>query len=400
MKLKAFLCITAVSCLFALIQCGEIGTKEKSELDVVFLDVDNNIPVGAMEEIVQSYKDAHQDIIVNTKTAEIEADATYSTMAEQFKNADVIIFPSVIEDTLSPRSSSFYTISATSTNLPESIAQHYQTSNQELWAQPLLYDPVIQIIRKDAVKRTGDQFFPRSWSKIAHISQLGIVDDTYPVPQLKIYDPKEYGLTDTLAAYYLSRGLFYDVVVGKGLSDDMSMDLHRIAQFDILKTIALFTTGNRDKLDFSFDFVKTLEEFNESNGMFTFLRYSSFIQKDPTFQSNFYWGIAPSIYDEKPVLCYSVNAAIPIDGDQPEMAKEFISYITNMPEEGLKPNGYFTVNELPTSELFPENHFIVIRSNSNKLHEKVFYDCLQKKKDILEFNGIWLSGFSILKNHG
>lgn len=397
MNYKPFLCIIMLFGVIIFNQCGNQNTTSKQSLDIVFLNVKDNIPIEPIKKIINTFEESNDDLIINTTTAIVDVNESYSELLERFRNTDVIIFPSILEDTLSAKSSSFYPISATSTNLSDSIQQHYRQSNDKgIWAVPFLYDPIIKIIRKDAVTKTGDQFFPDSWNKTLLISELALSDDSYRYPLFQIIESDEYSYTDTLAAYYLSRGLFHEVIIGNGFSNDMSMELHRIGQYDIFKTISMFMTNDAENKDYNLKTIKSIEDFIETKGLFSFVRHSDLNKSSKSIQSNFYWGIAPTIHDEKPILCYSINAAIPIESDLTDIAKLIIKELTVNNHNINEMEGYLSNHEMKNNSKTSENNLMLIRSNNKTLHTKIFKDILNQKKDIIDFNGIWLQSYNII----
>lgn len=397
MKQKAFLGFVMISSLFVFTQCGQWSQpKPKPSLDIVYLNVDHDVPVEALTAISQEFAKQHEGLIINSTSETVAPDESYATILEKFRHADVIIYPSKLISTFESRANSFYPLSATETNLNQAFLSHFQSPSKDgVWSLPLGFDPVIMAVQKQAVRKTGDEFFPRSWSKVLLVSELCASDENYAFPHLTVMDKNGYGLTDTLAAFYLATGLFYDVLTGKGFSPDMEMIMHENSQYQIIQTLPQYMTGNRESVEFGFQTVKSWDELLKAKGWFTFLRYSEWMNAPKEMQDQYFMGIAPNPYDENPVLCYSVNTSVSLESDQPELAKEFIYFAAKAEGESTGKQ-YATLNEMNQKGLLPESYFIVIRNNGKTLHEKAYFDCVQKKTNTLDFSSIWMAAYNVI----
>lgn len=398
MNYKPFLCIILLTCLSVFYQCGgQQDQVAQKIINVKLLSIDEDLPIETIQSAIQSFENNHQNMMVNVTNTKIDADSSYATIQEYLNNTDVVIFPSVIEDTLALRKNSFYPLETTESSLQSTIVNHYKSdANDKIWAKPLLLDPVIKIIRKEAVHKTGNQFFPRSWNETFLISDLGSSDESFRQPQFKVYDNQMRGISDSIAAYYLSFGLFNDVIIGKGFSKDLTTEQIEMAEYDIFKTIGIYMKDNDNARNISIDYVNSIDEMIQNKGLFTFVRHSIFKQSSEMEQNQFYYGIAPNIHDKKPVLCYSICASVPISSQEPENAKMLIGQIEENMNAAQEKEGYISIHNFENDSLIPENFYLVIRTNANTYHENIIYDVLNNDKSVYEFNKIWLNGFKIL----
>lgn len=396
---RFFVVVGFCTAVFSLSGCGGGGDipQQNKSLDLVFLDVNSEVPIESIKNVANEFSATHDDLIVNTTTVVVEPDVSFQELLRNIRNVDAIFFPSLLEETIEKHSNIFYPLILTETNLPEDILSHYKIDEGEgIWSVPVYIDPVVMLVRKKAMTVTGDQKFPENWAKLLLVSQLGHTDLLVSYPNMVIYNSSPYAITDSVAAFYLSRGLFYDQIFGEGLSPTMEEVQHEIQQNQILMSIARFQSKNPEEMEYSFVKRKSLKEYADSIALFTYARLSELKKEPDEIKQQVYTGVLPNPFDKNPVLCYSVNTSVSLESDEPELANGFIQYLLRETVENDTVN-FLTLKEWQSTNILPENRIMVTRRNAKTVHEKYLFERLQGKKKTLDYKDVLMQSYKIIE---
>ena len=366
--------------------------QPKERLNVIILNCADELKGDLFRQTAQDYAKAHPDLIVGATVETVEPGASLSEILEHLKEADVALFPSVLNGACRTRLESFYPLSATEAVIPPLLDTAYAGQQADTgWAAPLMIDPVVMVTKKTAVQSSGEEMPPSTWPNIELMGGLAVSTGNGSYPLFRFIWRGGCGLTDSIAAHQLALGydkfsLHKDIEKPREVWDESTVLTRGLKVFKQLM-------DEENPIEKIPD-VKTLEAFLETKSIITFARYSAYRSLPEPMRDQVFVTSIPSP-DKMSVICYAAAAAVPITAGNPERAKEFIHNLLSKQDSLSESHGCLPARwpweGVPLN--YPSDTIFILRENLLSAPDNIVIDVLNGNLDILEFDQYWKPGF-------
>ena len=325
----------------------------------------------------------------------VEAGTPFAGIVEKLNEADVVVFPSLLDMELRGHMESFYPLSATEAVIPGLLDRAYAGAQAStLWAMPFAVDPVVMLIKQDAVHATGDYHPPADWTKIVMITNVARTEPYHP--QL-VFDAEDaYSFSNAVAAYLLAMRVDQEktgVPLEQPVTEMEKDDLVR----SLLPGLMRFITGSDENQDLELPRVESIEAFLKSDAVLVFSRYSAYLKLNEEQKKLVYAVAVPSPNPHKVMLCHALAAAIPLACKNPVRSHELIRYILDHQEAIAEEQHYLPLHEETPGPLSILNHVLVLRDSAVRFEKEHLVQYLQGKIDYAEFNTHWQNGLFLVQ---
>jgi len=370
-----------------LVSCGE--KKPPEQLRIMILNSENELKSDVFNSLVKAYTNAHPKIVVSCTPESISSEIPPHELAVKFGGTDVVIFPSIFNQSLKSLPNAFYPVSEPETQLPPVLGQAFAASESgKLWASPLMMDPMVMILKKTLNPPN------LTWQMLEIYGNIARKNQGTDTPPMTLLNGRPADLADSVASRMLSMGF------QKYLLHNLPLEM------DTTQKDVIYTLGNgfrnwkrflnrtpKDRLS-ELPLVSDLNDFIDSPSSMIFARYSDFQSLPPDRQNKLRAIQIPTPY-RPTTLVRVVSAGIPIESGNPTRGEEFINYLLSEQKTLYDKHGFIPTNILEGNDkiarIFSRKTVFVPRERHAALGQKLIIDSINGKMSIEEFNTVWAS---------
>ena len=374
--------------------CSKKQSPPQEKLNVRIVSIPGQIDADAIKAIAAQYSAANPALITGVTAETTTIDDFLRNPNALLKDTDVLIFPSIVADSLQLQKEAFYPQSVTDTDVYKTI-QDIFTTEKGLWAVPLTADPIVMITKKASFNLIGEEGTDSNWSKILMISSMSL-DKGVKLPHVVFTTGRPEALTDSIAALEFGYGYAKEIIQGVTIPNLVEQN-----QFSkILKISNESLKGFMISKDQSLPEIPQVENLpafsTNPNAIVTFARLSEYFSLSANDQSKL--SFAPTAKVDTPVIpCYVVAASVPLESQNPASANKFIGFLNSKMDELAQKSHTLPVNtKVPQAwKIFVEDAIPVVRTNNKTIDQKDVLELLNGTAQIMEANKKWLPAFTI-----
>lgn len=388
------LCMCGLVALIALamISCAE-KEAPKEQFTITLATLDWPALEEAFPALTKEYADAHPDLSIQVKIPFTTVDQFLADPGSAMADTDVLLFPSTALKALEAQAHSFYPITDIGFTPSPSFASLF-TSSTGYWAVPLILDPLVCLVKAEAMQSLGESTIPADWSSV-RLASNALLDSGSTLPHIYFYPQTDQSLADSIAALQFAFG--YRKTTLQGMPELNFIDQELFEKGLARSNSALKSYMTQDAELTALPLVQSVSEFIASpSGLMTFARLSTYLELSAEDQAKLLAGAVPTA--EQTVLpSYALAAGIPLESKNPSLAEAFIHFLIVKTQTIAKNTGTLaTPNPLDNTPVsFPDSTLFLLRTNPNYIDTPKALNLLNDKTPVMEANQAWEAGYFI-----
>lgn len=389
--------LTSLLVAFVMVSCGKKKEEKPPEqLNIkVFLSSDSSTS-DVYRNVINQYAAAHSELIVNSTMESDSLQQIKANPSGYLSNADVIVYPSTYNTVLRSQPSNYYPLSATIAQIPPVVDQAYRNPDTgKLWALPLVADPMIMVLKKNAARVTGDSTPPKTWSKVDMISGINL-SNGLAMPHFVFLNKDSLYLADSMAAIQMAVGFYQDSLRGEKIEEKSTEEKRMQTLHQSVTHFRNYFNEEGEPIN-QLPQVTSLTEFIESDALFTIARHSDYMNLPNEMQNQLFLMIIPTDYEKITIPCHLIVSAVPIQAANHKRGIEFIKFLldnANVVADGI---GGLVIDQTSikndANSLLSMDLYLVPRESDLAIGQKSVIDVLNGDFSIKEFTHLWAEGF-------
>ncbi len=389
--------LTSFLITMMMVSCGKKKEEKPPEqLNIkVFLSPDSSTS-DVYRNVINQYSTAHSELIVNSTMESDSLQQIKANPSGYLTNTDVIVYPSTYNTVFRSQPSDYYPLSATIAQIPPVADQAYRKPDTgKLWALPLVADPLVMVLKKDAARVTGDSSPPKTWSKVDMISGINL-SNGLAMPHFVFLNKDSLYLADSMAAIQMAVGFYQDLLRGQEIEEKSTEEMRLQTLHQSVMHFRNYFNEEGETIN-QLPQVTSLSEFIESDALFTIARHSDYMNLPKEMQDQLFLMIIPTDYEKVTIPCHLIVSAVPIQSANHKRGIEFVKFLINNADDIADGIGGIAIDQSTqkndANSLFSMDIYLVPRESGLAIGQKTVIDVLNGDFSIKEFTQLWAEGF-------